>query len=159
MDWLWLTLQESGYGSFIRNSVFFYPAANVLHVLGVISFFGLVATMDLALLGMGERPPRQVIARLRPFAVALLVLIAASGSVLFVAEAVAIAANPVFQLKVVLILLALANVVGNELVLRTRGDGSRLARAHRRGFACRVARRGGAGPPYRLCVIKLLLRR
>jgi hypothetical protein len=128
MDQLWLTLQESGYGIFIRNSVFFYPAANILHVLSVISFFGLVATMDLALLSAGQTPARQVIARLRPFAVALLVLIAASGSVLFVAEAVAIAANPVFQLKVVLILLALANVVGNELVLRKWGDSSRLAR-------------------------------
>lgn len=128
MDGLLLTLQESGYGLFVRNSVFFYPAANVLHVLGVISFFGLVATMDLALLGVGQTPARQVIARLRPFAVALLVLIAATGSVLFVAEAVAIAANPVFQLKVVLILLALANVVGNELVLRSRGDGAALAR-------------------------------
>jgi hypothetical protein len=128
MDAFWLTLQESGYGSFVRNSVFFYPAANVLHVLSVISFFGLVATMDLALLGVGERPAKQVIARLRPFAVALLLLIAATGSVLFVAEAVAIAANPVFQLKVILILLALANVVGNELVLRSRGDGSSLAR-------------------------------
>ena len=128
MDALWLALQESGYGSFVRNSVFFYPAANVLHVLSVISFFGLVATMDLALLGVGGRPVKQVIARLRPFAVALLLLIAATGSVLFVAEAVAIAANPVFQLKVILILLALANVVGNEMVLRSRGDGSALAR-------------------------------
>jgi hypothetical protein len=128
MEALWLTLQESGYGVFVRNSVFFYPAANVLHVLSVISFFGLVATMDLALLGVGERPAKQVIGRLRPFAVALLVLIAATGSVLFVAEAVAIAANPVFQLKLILIVLALANVVGNELVLRSRGEGSSLAR-------------------------------
>jgi hypothetical protein len=128
MEAFWLALQESGYGLFIRNSVFFYPAANILHVLGVMSFFGLVAAMDLALLGVGARPARQVITRLRPYAVAVLVLIAASGSVLFVAEAAAIAANPVFQLKVILILLGLANVVGNELVLRTRGDGSRLAR-------------------------------
>jgi hypothetical protein len=128
MEAFWLTLQESAYGGFIRNSVFFYPTANILHVLSVISFFGLVATMDLALLGPGQTPARQVIARLRPFAVALLALIAASGSVLFVAEAVAIAANPVFQLKMVLILLALANVVGNELVLRKWGEGAGLAR-------------------------------
>ena len=33
------------------------PAANVLHVVGVISFFGLVATMDLALLGAMGRTP------------------------------------------------------------------------------------------------------
>jgi hypothetical protein len=128
MDAFWLALQESGFGAFVRNSVFLYPAANVLHVLGVMSFFGLVATMDLALLGVGERPAKQVIGRLRPFAVALLLLIATTGSVLFVAEAVAIAANPVFQLKVALILLALANVIVNEWVLRTRGDGASLAR-------------------------------
>jgi hypothetical protein len=128
MDAFWLALQESDYGSFVRNSVFFYPTANILHVLSVISFFGLVATMDLALLGAGQAPAKQVIARLRPFAVVLLVLIAATGSVLFVAEAVAIAANPVFQLKIILILLALANVVGNELVLRSRGDRASLAR-------------------------------
>ena len=129
MDALWLTLQESGYGSFVRNSVFLYPAANVLHVLGVMSFFGLVATMDLALLGAaGERSAKQVITRLRPFAVALLLLIAATGSVLFVAEAVAIAANPVFQLKIILLGLALANVIVNEWALRTRGDGASLVR-------------------------------
>ena len=128
MDAFWLTLQESGFGAFVRNSVILYPAANVLHVLGVMSFFGLVATMDLALLGAGQTPARQVIARLRPVALAVLVLIAATGSVLFVAEAVAIAANPAFQLKVILILLAMANVVGNELVLRKRGDGASLAR-------------------------------
>ena len=128
MDALWLTLQESGYGIFVRNSVFFYPAANVLHVLSVISFFGIVATMDLALLGVGQTPAKQVIRRLRPFAVALLLLIAATGSVLFVAEAVAIAANRVFQLKVALIVLALANVIVNEWAVRSRGDGAGLAR-------------------------------
>jgi hypothetical protein len=128
MDAFWLALQESGYGGFVRNSVILYPAANVLHVLGVMSFFGLVATMDLALLGVGERPAKQVIGRLRPFAVALLLLIAATGSVLFVAEAVAIAANPLFQLKIILLGLALANVIVNEWALRTRGDGASLVR-------------------------------
>ncbi len=128
MDAFWLTLQESGYGSFVRNSVVLYPSANVLHVLGVMSFFGLVATMDLTLLGLGERPAKQVIGRLRPFAVALLLLIVATGSVLFVAEAVAIAANPVFQLKIILLGLALANVIVNEWALRTRGDGASLVR-------------------------------
>jgi len=128
MDTLWLTLQESGYGLFVRNSVILYPAANVLHVLGVMAFFGLVATMDLALLGVGGRPAKQVIGRLRPFAVALLLLIAATGSVLFVAEAVAIAANSAFQFKIVLLGLALANVIVNEWALRSQGEGAKLAR-------------------------------
>ena len=128
MDSLWLSLQESGFGSFVRNSVILYPAANVLHVVGVMAFFGLVATMDLALLGVGGRPARQVIGLLRPFAVALLLLIVATGSVLFVAEAVAIAENSAFQFKFVLLGLALVNVIVNEWALRTRGDGAGVAR-------------------------------
>ncbi|HQX85818.1 MAG TPA: hypothetical protein PKV23_10045, partial [Aestuariivirga sp.] len=60
-------------------------------------------------------------------AVALLLLIAATGSVLFVAEAVAIAANPAFQFKIILLGLAVANVIVNEWALRTRGDGAGLA--------------------------------
>lgn len=128
MDALWLTLQESGFGLLVRNSVILYPIANVLHVLGVMAFFGLVATMDLALLGVGGNPANRVIARLRPFAVALLLLIAATGSVLFVAEAVAIAANRAFQFKIVLLGLALANVIVNEWTLRTQDDDAGPAR-------------------------------
>ncbi len=69
-----------------------------------------------------------MIGRLRPFAVALLLVIAATGSVLFTAEAVAIAANPAFRLKIILLGLALANVIVNEWVLRSRGAGASLAR-------------------------------
>ena len=92
-----------------------------------------------------------MIGRLRPFAAALLLLIAATGSVLFVAEAVAIAANPVFRLKVILILLALANVIVNEWALRRRGDAT-ASSPHRVAVACRLAGRCGARPPHCLCI-------
>ncbi len=127
MDWLWLALQESWFGALVRQSALLYPAANILHVLGVMGFFALVAAMDLALLGvLGRAPPKQTVAALRPFAVLLLVLVAATGLVLFAPEAVAIAGNPAFRAKLVLILLALANVLANEWALRRRGDGARV---------------------------------
>lgn len=127
MDWLWLALQESGFGDLVRQSPLLYPAANILHVLGVMGFFALVAAMDLALVGaLGATPARQLIARLRPFAVALLVLVAATGLVLFAPEAVAVAGNPAFQAKLVLILLALANVIANEWALRRSAGLARL---------------------------------
>jgi hypothetical protein len=119
MDALWLALQESSFGAYARNSVWLYPAANIAHVVAVVAFFGVVATMDLRLLRVfGGTPARLVIDRLRPIAIALLIVIAAAGFVLFAAEAVALARNPVFQIKVAAILLALANIGTNEWTLR-----------------------------------------
>jgi hypothetical protein len=130
MDWLWLALQESWFGALVRQSVILYPAANILHVLGVMGFFALVAAMDLALLGvLGPAPPKRIIAALRPFAILLLVLVAATGLVLFAPEAVAMAGNPAFQAKLVLLALGLANVAANEWAMRERGADSGLARA------------------------------
>jgi hypothetical protein len=130
MDWLWLALQESWFGALVRQSVLLYPAANILHVMGVMGFFALVAAMDLALLGvLGPQPPKRIVAALRPFAILLLMLVAATGLVLFAPEAVAIAGNPAFQAKLVLLALGLANVVANDWAMRERGEGSGLAQA------------------------------
>ncbi|WP_373502464.1 hypothetical protein [Aestuariivirga sp.] len=129
MDWVWLALQESSFAQFVRNSVWFYPAANILHLLMVMVFFSLVAAMDLALLRvLGDEKPRALIARLRPFAIAAFLAIAATGNVLLAPEAVPIAGNAAFQLKLAAIALALANVGLNAWMVRTRGDRSGLVR-------------------------------
>jgi hypothetical protein len=128
MDWLWLLLQESWLGDEVRRSHTLYPLANILHVLGVMGFFALVAVMDLSLIGALEPvKARRVIAAYRPFAMVLLALVAGSGFVLFVPEAVAMAANPAFQAKLALLLLGLANVIANDWALRRPGEVPRLA--------------------------------
>jgi hypothetical protein len=123
MDGLWLALQESGFGDIVRRSPLLYPAANVLHVLAVMGFFALVAAMDMAIL---RDRGVEAVARLRSYAILLLLLVAATGLVLFTPEAVAVAANPAFQAKLVLILLALANVIANHWALRRSGGLARL---------------------------------
>jgi hypothetical protein len=127
MDWLWLALQESWFGDLARRSALLYPAANILHVLGVMGFFALVAVMDLALLGaLKPVAPRQLVARLRPIALGLFLLVAATGLVLLAPEAAAIAGNPAFLAKGALLLLALANVIANTLALRRSEAAARL---------------------------------
>jgi hypothetical protein len=127
MDWLWLALQDSWFGDLVRRSALLYPAANILHVLGVMGFFAVVAVMDLALLrALPPAAARRVLAAFQPFAAVLLVLVAATGLVLFAPEAVAIAGNPAFQAKLALLGLGLANVIVNAWALRERGEGSGL---------------------------------
>ena len=83
--------------TWVRESAWAYPAANVVHVLAVLIFFASVAALHLGLL------------RLRPAAVLAFGVIVASGLALFVPEAAGVAANPAFQLKVLLIGTAIAN--------------------------------------------------
>lgn len=130
MEALWLALQESSFAATVRDSVYLYPFANITHVVAVIGFFGLVAVMDLRLLGVvGGTPAKTIIARLRPIALIVLIVIAATGFILFSAEAVALAANPVFQIKLVAIALALINIALNDWSLRRDGETSGLVRA------------------------------
>jgi hypothetical protein len=113
---LWFSLQQSPFAAGVRSSEFIYPAANVLHVVGVVAFFGLVAAMDLQILG-GSRSGALMM-RLRPYAVGMLIVVAAAGFILFAADAVAIAANPVFRLKVLAILLAVINFLVHITIKR-----------------------------------------
>jgi hypothetical protein len=123
MDSLWFALEHSAFGGLVRNSTFLYPAANIIHVLAVLSFFGLVATMDLRLLYVfGGTPASEVIARLRPLALIAFLVIAATGFILFTAEATAISDNIAFQIKVAAIILALLNVGLNSWAMKQHGE-------------------------------------
>jgi hypothetical protein len=120
MEAIWLGLQQSGFAGLVRQSEFIYPAANVLHVVAVVAFYGLVAAMDFHVLATSGGA--QLVKRLRPWAIAMLVVIAAAGFTLFSAEAAALAANPAFQLKLLAIALAVANfavhVAASSLAVR-----------------------------------------
>lgn len=130
MEAFWAALEGSGLGVLARNSVYLYPAANILHVLGVMGFFAAVAAMDLSLAGvLRGTPPREVIRRLRPFALLCFVLVAATGLVLLAPEATAIGANPAFLLKGLAILLALANLGANEWAVRRSAESAAAATA------------------------------
>lgn len=107
MEPLWQALQQSAFAGLVRQSELIYPAANVLHVIGVMTFFALVAVIDLQILTASGNA--RLIRKLRPWAFAMLIVVAATGFTLFAADAVAVAGNPVFRLKLLMIVLAAAN--------------------------------------------------
>ena len=110
-QWL-IDLEGSGIGAEIRRSVWIYPAANVGHVAAVAAFAGALTVMDLVLLGVIKARDRaRLVLRSRRWAIALLLLVAATGLVLFTAEASHVALNPVFQVKLGLITLGIANAL------------------------------------------------
>ncbi len=115
MEAVWLgllgQLEFSALGVTARHSSWLYPGANLLHVLAVALLLGSIAVLDLRLLGAGTRLPLDALARLTlPVAISGLLLIVPTGLVLLAAEAQAIGQNPAFQIKLLLILVALVNI-------------------------------------------------
>jgi hypothetical protein len=112
-DWpMWaVALQESAFGTFIRQSVWLYPFGNVIHVLGVALLIGSIVALDARLIGYGMRyvTVEGASKLLTPFAVAGILLLVPGGIVLFVADAGPLAANGLLQLKFALIALGLVN--------------------------------------------------
>lgn len=128
-------LQESAPGVIIRDALWIYPLANILHVFGVILLVGPIVALDLRLLGRGRFVPVGDASRfMTPFAVAGLLLILPSGSVLFIADAGPLAANPLMQIKLALVFTGLGNAVlfrllWNERLARWDEDPPALGRA------------------------------
>lgn len=115
-------LEASSPAAILRQSAWLYPAANVVHVLALMGFFAAVAAMDFRLLhSRGLSGARGAVARLRPVATVLLVVMAVSGAALFLPEATHIGHNRFFLFKLVAIATALANVAMLEIALRRPG--------------------------------------
>jgi hypothetical protein len=117
---IFIALEESGFGASIRQSLWIYPAANIGHIVFLVFFVSALAVMDVRLLGgMSATVPGPLIGTARSFAMAALAGMAATGFLLFSAEASHVALNPVFQLKIALIGAGLVNVALYELGART----------------------------------------
>lgn len=113
-------LEASGAGTAIRQSIWIYPVANVMHVVGLAVFFAAVVVLDLRLLGaFGATEPADVVPAAQRWAMAGFLVQLASGLVLFTAEASHVALNAVFQWKAALIVVGLLNaIVLGRLALR-----------------------------------------
>jgi hypothetical protein len=93
----------------IRDSLWLFPAIESVHLLGLALLGGTVLIVDLRLLGAGLR--RQAIAELaasvRPWMVAGVIVMLASGALLFVSEAMKCYESGPFRLKMAALALAL----------------------------------------------------
>jgi hypothetical protein len=114
-----LALEQSAFAHVLRESLFLYPLANVLHVVAVATLLGSIAVFDLRLLGLGKGVPIAALARLAlPVAAGALCVAVPTGAALFSAEAPAYLRNPVFLTKIGLIVLAALNIALFHAALR-----------------------------------------
>ena len=116
-----VALQDSGFAFAIRDSTWIYPIANLSHILGLALLVGSILILDLRLLGVGRWVAVDALSRLTtPFSILGICLILASGSVLFSADAAALATNPIFRLKMAILAVALTNAVLFRLLWQRR---------------------------------------
>lgn len=115
MDTLFLLLkaiETSELAVILRKSLWLYPIVNTAHVLGVALLVGAITTLDLRLVGLWRSIPAAHITRpIVPVAAIGTVLTLATGALLFISRASRYAENPFLQIKLALIVLALANLI------------------------------------------------
>jgi len=103
-------IESTALGLAMRQSTWLYPAVETAHIIGLAILVGSVAVLDLRLLGFSRSlPVRRLAAHVLPWSIAGFALILPSGLMMFVAHAGDFLSNPVFALKVCLILGAGTN--------------------------------------------------
>ncbi|HWV60381.1 MAG TPA: DUF6644 family protein [Sphingopyxis sp.] len=112
-------LDTVGVGPWSRGSALVYPVANTLHLLGLVMLVGGIGVVDLRVIGLWRSLPMAELSRaLTPVAIAGLVLMVVSGTVLFAADGTALARSAIFQRKLIIIAAALANAAAFRLIWR-----------------------------------------
>ncbi|MGG7663576.1 DUF6644 family protein [Dyadobacter sp. BHUBP1] len=108
----WLEwLEKSAWAVGIRQSLWLYPALEIVHILGIVLLVGAAFLFDLRLLGFSRNMPVTALSKhLLPWSQRGLVLIIPSGILLFLTNAQALGVDPVFWTKVGLIAVAALNV-------------------------------------------------
>jgi hypothetical protein len=111
LDAFLAAIEASGVAVHLRGSRWTYPLVNAGHILGVALLVGAIAPLDLRLMGLWRQEPvARLAAILRPVAAGGAVIAIATGALLFSVQAGDYAALALFQAKMALIALGLANV-------------------------------------------------
>jgi len=120
-------------GEAVRDSTWLFPVIESLHLLGLAVIGGSVVVVNLSLLGLGlgSRSAAQVWRDTRPWFFGSLAVMLASGSLLFLSEAVKLYEHDAFWVKMSALLLSL--VFTATVQRRTAlSDPERVSRLRRR---------------------------
>src|SRR5688500_17980118 len=104
-------LEDSSLAAGIRQSLWLYPALEIVHITGIVLLVGPALMFDARLLGLSPAISVTALSKhLLPWARrSLFVLIIPSGFLLFITNAVTLAGDPVFWLKLSLLAFAILN--------------------------------------------------
>lgn len=122
-------LEASALARAMRGSLWLYPIVEIGHIAGLAAFVGSVSALDLRLLGFARSiPVRALGSFLLPWAWLGFALVVPTGFAMFATHATEFAANPAFQLKLLLLVVAALNAATFHFtVYRTAIDWNRDA--------------------------------
>src|SRR5437879_2950292 len=114
-----LWLQNTPWGTAIRESTLVFPIIETIHVLALSISVGTVAVFDLRLLGWGLRsePGSKVMGRIQPWSTAGQAVMFLTGRLLFWSQALKAYGSLYFRIKLLLLLLAGVNALVFQLTL------------------------------------------
>jgi len=100
-------LEDSSWAIAIRKSSWLYPMLEIVHITGIALLVGPALMFDLRLLGYSKKLSVSALAQhLLPWSRRALLLIVPSGLLLFITNAATLGYNPVFWIKMLLLVVA-----------------------------------------------------
>lgn len=117
-------LENSTWATAIRQSLWMYPALEIIHILGIILLVGAAMLFDFFLLGLSTNLPLVGMARyLLTWSRRGLILVIPSGLLLFITNAETLGLDPTFWLKMVLLIVAALNaLIFHKFVYKGQAD-------------------------------------
>lgn len=101
-----------------------YPWINTLHLLGLVMLIGAIGIVDLRVMGVWPALPASALERaLTPPAIAGLVILLVSGTLLFAADGATLAGSTIFHAKLMIVAIGIANALSFRALLRRRVAG------------------------------------
>jgi len=105
-------IEDSSWAVAIRQSVWMYPVLEIFHIAGIVLLVGPAIMFDLRLLGFAKKLPVATLAHyLLSWSRRGLLLVIPSGIFLFITNAASLGYDPVFWLKMVLLIVAGLNAL------------------------------------------------
>ena len=100
---------KSWVGTFIADSRWLFPAIEAVHIVALCLMFGAILMLNLRLLGVGfkNKPVAQLARELAPWVLCSLLIILASGLMLFASEAMKAYTSVPFQIKMLFLFAAI----------------------------------------------------
>lgn len=118
-------LDQTPLSQFIQGAGWIVPALQTIHILAIAAVIASQAVITLRLLGVAGRgvPPQRLAARFLPFLLWPLLVLLVTGIVMIIGEPARELANPVFQLKMLLLIAVIALTSATQGRLAAGGDG------------------------------------
>ena len=106
-------LQNTAWGTAIRESTLLFPIIETTHVLGLSLSVGTIALLDLRLLGLGLRrePVSQVMRQIMPWSLTGFAIMFTTGGLLFWPQALKAYNSVFFRAKLLLLLFTAVNAL------------------------------------------------